>query len=248
MNSMLNRRTIRNYSDKSVDDRLLNELLEIASRSSNTGNIQAYSIIITRDPEKKKNLAPLHFNQSQVINAPVILTFCADFNRFTKWANQREATPGFDNIQSFTYASIDAIIMAQTFCVAAEDRGLGICYLGTTTYNAGKIARVLELPKLVMPLTTISLGFPMEITTDPLPDRLPLFGIVHNETYHDYSEADIDRIYKHKESLPENLKFVEINKKKSLAQVFTDLRYTKKDNEFFSNELLEALKNQGFLK
>lgn len=248
MNSMLNRRTIRNYSDKSVDDQLLNELLEIASRSSNTGNIQAYSIIVTRDPERKKNLAPLHFNQSQVINAPVILTFCADFNRFTKWANQRDATPGFDNIQSFTYASIDAIIMAQTFCVAAEDRGLGICYLGTTTYNAGKIAKVLELPKLVMPLTTISLGFPMEIPTDPLPDRLPLFGIVHNETYQDYTKADIDKIYKNKESLPENLKFVEINKKKSLAQIFTDLRYTKKDNEFFSNELLEALKNQGFLK
>ena len=248
MNSMLNRRTIRNYSDKSVDDLLFNELLEIASRSSNTGNIQAYSIIVTRDSERKKNLAPLHFNQSQVINAPLILTFCADFNRFTKWANQRGATPGFDNLQSFTYASIDAIIMAQTFCVAAEDRGLGICYLGTTTYNAGKIANVLELPKLVMPLTTICLGYSMEKPTDPLPDRLPLFGIIHNETYQDYTEADIDRIYKHKESLPENLKFVEINKKKSLAQVFTDLRYTKKDNEFFSNELVEALKNQGFLK
>lgn len=248
MNSMLNRRTIRNYSDKSVDDLLLNDLFEIASRSSNTGNIQAYSIIITRDPERKKTLAPLHFNQSQVMSAPVILTFCADFNRFTKWANQRDAAPGFDNLQSFTYASIDAVIMAQTFCVAAEDRGLGICYLGTTTYNAGKIARLLELPKLVMPLTTISLGYPMEKPIDPLPDRLPLFGIIHHETYQDYTKEDINRIYKHKESLPENLKFVEINKKTNLAQVFTDLRYTKKDNEFFSNELLDALKEQGFLK
>lgn len=248
MNSMLTRRTIRSYSDEPIDDVMLNELLEIAFRCSNTGNMQAYSVIVTRDKKIKRLLAPLHFNQSQVLQAPVILTFCADFNRFSKWCEQRSAIPGFDNIQAFTYSSIDAVILAQTFCVAAEEKGLGICYLGTTTYNAGKIARLLELPKLVMPVTTVSLGYPKEKPDEPLSDRLPLSGVVHHETYKDYGSADIDSIFEFKESCPENLQFVEINNKENLAQVFTDLRYTKKDNEFFSKEFLKTLREQGFLK
>ena len=248
MKSMLTRRTVRSYSEEPVGELMLNELLETAFRSSNTGNMQAYSVVVTRDPEMKKMLAPLHFNQSQILEAPVVLTFCADFNRFSKWCEQRNAVPGFDNIQSFTYSSIDAVILTQTFCVAAEEKGLGLCYLGTTTYNADKIAKLLKLPKLVMPLTTISLGYPKEKSEEPLSDRLPLSGVVHYETYKDYTPADIDKIFELKESCPENLKFVEINKKENLAQVFTDLRYTKKDNEFFSDEFVTALREQGFIK
>jgi nitroreductase len=248
MNSMLSRRTIRTYSDKTIDDILLNELFEMAFRSSNTGNMQAYSVIVTRDSEMKKKLSSLHFNQPQVLQAPVVITFCADLNRFTKWCEQRNANPGFDNIQAFTYSAIDTVIAAQTLCVAAEERGLGICYLGTTTYNAGKIAKLLQLPELVMPITTISIGFPNEITNEPLPDRLPLPGLIHYEKYCDYDKTDINRIFEYKESRPENKNFVEINGKDNLAQVFTDLRYTKKDNEFFSGEFVNDLRKQGFLK
>ena len=41
--------------------------------------------------------------------------------------------------------------------------------------------------------------------------------------------------------------FVEENQKETLAQVFTDCRYTKRDNEALSATLLEALRRQGFL-
>ena len=46
--------------------------------------------------------------------------------------------------------------------------------------------------------------------------------------------------------MPENKEFVRINNKQTLAQVFTDCRYTKKDNEAMSVTLAEALKRQGF--
>lgn len=82
-----NRRTIRQYKKEDIPDELLNELLEVAFRVSNTGNMQVYSVVVTRDAENKKKLAPAHFNQSTVTNAPVVLTFCADFNRFIKWSN-----------------------------------------------------------------------------------------------------------------------------------------------------------------
>lgn len=239
------RRSIRKYTNQEIEDDLLNELFEVAARASNTGNMQLYSVVVTRDPVMKKKLAPLHFNQSMVEEAPVVLTFCADANRFVKWCKQRDADPGYDNFQTFITASIDAIILTQTFCMAAESKGLGICYLGTVTYMTQEIVDVLNLPQYVVPVATITLGYPAELPEQV--ERLPISGFIHNETYQDYSELDIDRIYEEKEQLPVNINYVKENSKKTLAQVFTDVRYTKKNNEYFSKTFLDALKKQGFL-
>ena len=244
---MKKRRTIRQYTDQEIPENLLNELLEIASRASNTGNMQLYSVVVTRDKAGKEKLAPAHFNQPMITSAPVVLTFCADTNRFVKWAEQRKAQAGFDNLQMFIAATIDAMLFAEAFAEAAEERGLGLCYLGTTAYNADQIIRILSLPKLVVPIVTITLGYPVE----PLPaqsERLPIEAIRHTEQYVDYTPASIDAFYKEKEELPVNQEFVRINHKETLAQVFTDLRYTKENNEHFSDVLLNVLKEQGFLK
>lgn len=241
---MKQRRTIRQYQEKDVSPEVLNELMEIACRASTVGNMQTYSVVITRDAAMKERLAPAHFNQPMVKKAPVVLTFCVDLNRFSKWCEQRQASPGYNNLQWFVTGAIDALLVAQTFCVAAEERGLGICYLGTTTYNPDQLIDVLNLPELVFPITTITLGWPDE--TPEQVDRLPLEAILHQETYHDYSKDDIDRLYAYKESLPENKKFVEENAKETLAQVFTDIRYKKADNEHFSDVLWKMLKKQGF--
>ncbi len=243
---MKQRRTIRRYQEKDVTPALLNELMEIACRASTVGNMQTYSVVVTRDAAMKEKLSPAHFNQPMVKKAPVVLTFCVDLNRFSKWCEQRQAIPGYDNLQWFVTGAVDALLAAQTFCVAAEEKGLGICYLGTTTYNPNQIIDALQLPKLVFPITTITLGWPDELPEQV--DRLPLEAILHQETYHDYSEEDIDRLYAYKESLPENLKFIAENNKETLAQVFTDVRYKKADSEFFSEVLLETLKKQGFTK
>jgi nitroreductase len=154
------RRTVRKYAEKKIENDLLTELLEVACRASTTGNMQLYSIVVTTDDEVKKQLSPCHFNQGMVTQAPVVLTFCADFNRFEKWCRQRNANPGYDNFQSFFTAAIDALLVAQNFCVAAESKGLGICYLGTTTYLTKQIIEVLKLPRKVVPITTITLGYP----------------------------------------------------------------------------------------
>ena len=245
LESMKNRRSIRKYAKKDIPESLLNELLEVAMRASNTGNMQLYSVVVTRDENKKKELSPAHFGQPMITEAPVVLTFCADANRFVKWADQRKAEAGFDNLQAFMWGTIDAMLFAENFSTAAEEKGLGLCYVGTTIYNADQIIKILNLPRLVVPIITITVGYPDEAPEQS--ERLPLEAIVHQETYKDYTPADIDRLYKEKEELAVNKKFVEINHKETLAQVFTDLRYTKKDNEHFSEVLLNVLKDQGFM-
>ena len=146
---------------------------------------------------------------------------------------------------SFVNAAIDALLYCQTFCTLAEEAGLGLCYLGTTVYMPEKIIDILELPKLVVPLATITLGWPDEHPAQT--DRLPLSAILHEETYQPVTRATIDRDYAAKEALPENLEFLRINNKETLAQIFTDLRYTRKDNEAMSEGFLSMLRRQGFL-
>ena len=244
MESLKQRRTNRKYQQKDISSDLLNDLLETACRASTVGNMQVYSVIVTRDADRKAKLAPAHFNQPMVQAAPVVLTFCIDLRRFSKWCVQRKAEPGYNNFEWFVTGAVDALLAAQTFCVAAEEKGLGICYLGTTTYNPQMIIEALELPELVFPITTVTVGWPAEVPAQV--DRLPLEAVVHEEIYHDYTSEDIDRLYAYKESLSENIRFIIENNKETLAQVFTDVRYTKKDSEAMSENLWKVMKEQGF--
>lgn len=212
-----NRRTIRKYKQEDIPADLLNGLLEEAFRASTMGNMQLYSVVVTRQAEMKKKLAPAHFNQPMVTSAPVVLTFCADFNRFSEWCRLRKAEPGYANFISFLNAATDALLVTQNFCTLAEEAGLGICYLGTTIYNPDQIIEALHLPKQVIPVATITVGYPDECPQQP--DRLPLRGVIHEETYHDYTPEMIDDIFSYKESLPENQHFVEINHTETLAQI-----------------------------
>ena len=221
MKNLTTRRTIRQYSKQEVSEELLNRLMTEAARTQTMGNLQLYSVVVTRSQEMKQRLAPAHFNQPMVTSAPVVLTICADFNRTSVWALNRKAEPGYDNFLSYQNAAIDALLYTQTLCNLMDEEGL------------------------VMPVATLTVGWPAE--EPPLSDRLPLQSFVHNETYHDYTPHDIDNYYNYKENLEENRHFCEINQKETLAQIFTDIRYTRQDNEAMSKGLLEALKHQGFL-
>ena len=170
---MATRRTIRRYTAEDVSDETLNRLLTLASRTQTMGGLQLYSVVTTRDAAMKRRLSPLHFGQPMVTEAPVVLTFCADYHRTTAWCNCRRANPGYDNLLSFLNAATDALLFCQTFCTLAEAEGLGLCYLGTTLYNPLGIIEALRLPRLVMPVATITLGHPAEVPPT-LTERLPL--------------------------------------------------------------------------
>lgn len=111
------RKSIRKYADRPVSDELLNDLLQQAERTQTMGNLQLYSVVVTRSEAKKKELAPAHFNQPMVTQAPVVLTFCADYHRTTEWALQRKGHPGYDNFMSYQNAATDALLFCQRFAI-----------------------------------------------------------------------------------------------------------------------------------
>lgn len=238
------RRTVRRYSNRPVDDALLERLLEAASHAPTTGNMQLYSVVVSRDADARRRLAPAHFNQSTVEGCQVVMTFCADFNRFVKWCEASDARPGYDNFQSFMTAVIDTVIFAQQFNTLAELNGLGCCYLGTTTYNAPLIAAELQLPPRVVPVVTLTVGYPEG--ESEVSDRLPVEALIHRETYSDYTPESVHRIYAPKEARSDSARFVAENGKQTLAQVFTDVRYTREANEHFSRIYRDFIASAGF--
>ena len=232
------RRTIRRFKKESVSQELLDKIFAEASKAPTCGNMQLYSVIVTRDEERRKALAALHFNQPAT-QAPVLLTICADFARFTRWCEINDADAGYDNFLSFTSAFADAMIYAQQIVTLAELEGLGTCYLGTVTYNAPEIAELLKLPRMVMPVACLAIGWPDEegVATE----RLSPEAFVHEEEYRQDSDERIVELFKAKDEYPANAKFVEENGKDNLAQVFAEVRYPRAMNEEFSAKLLRWL-------
>lgn len=246
-------RSIRKFKPDPISDALLTEILEAGIRSPSSGNMQTYSIIITRDEKLRKKLLAPHLEQSMVIDAPVLLTFCADFHRMRHWLKLSDAPDNFDNFFSFMVAAMDAILVSQTTALAAESRGLGLCYLGSTFANADQIGEILHLPKNVIPVVGYSLGYPDE---DPgLRDRLPARGLLHQETYHDYSDQDIKSIYAEREikGWQRYMKSawlksqVEASSVENLAQLYTGIKYTRPTHQEISSRLLRYLSDQDFM-
>ncbi len=246
-------RSIRRYRPDPIPNDLLTEVLDAGVRASSSGNMQTYSIIVTRDRALREQLYEPHMEQEMVLDAPALLTFCADFRRMRHWLRLSAAPDNFDNFMSFMIAAIDATLVSQNVALAAEARGLGLCYMGSTLANCDQIGRILQLPPGVFPVVGYSLGWPDE---DPAPrDRLPLSGLVHDETYHDYSDDDIRAIYHQREtrgwqrymSYPELRLMIEASGVQNLAQVYTVVKYTRASHEEFSATVLEYLREQGFL-
>ena len=245
INTLLKHRSIRKFKSTPIPEEELRELLEAASRASTCGNMQLYSLVVTRDKAMREKLLPCHFGQQMVVEAPCVVTVCADVHRFSMWCEQREAEPAYDNFAWFLTATIDAMLAAQNLVVAAEAHGLGVCYLGTTLYTAGEIVRTLKLPKGVLPITTIVLGYPDE--KPELTDRLPFDAVVHFEQYNDYTTAEIDELWAEREESELTKKLLEENNLPNLARIFTERRYVKEDNVAISRAYLNLLKEHGFL-
>ena len=247
-------RSIRRYKPDPVDNALLDELLEAGLRASSSGNMQTFSIVVSQDAAMRERLYAPHMEQEMVRQAPAVLTFCADFRRMRKWLRISNAPDNFDDFFAFMVAAIDAILASQNVALAAEARGLGICYLGSTLANADQIGEILQLPPGVFPVVGFVLGWPDE---DPAPrDRLPLSGLVHRETYRDHSDDEIREIYRDRNkagwdrymSRPDLRAAVEEAGVENLAQIYTVVKYTRRGQARYTRTILEYLKMQGFLK
>lgn len=248
-------RSIRRYKPDAVPPELIEAACaEALAGGSSSGNLNSVSLILTRDPERRRQLWALHSEQDMILEAPLVITVCADWHRTRTWLAQRGARDGFKDFLGYHVAAYDAMILAQNVALACEARGLGICYMGTTLFVAQQLIDFFDLPAAVMPVTTLVVGWPAE--DPPQRDRLPITGLLHDERYRRPDAAEIDAVFREREvkgwqrymESPRLRAAIEAAGVKSLAEFYTSpLKY---DPDFLaqrSAELYAALERQGFL-
>lgn len=249
-------RSIRRFHDRPVDAALIDGVLRDAwAGSSSSGNLNMVSVIKTRDPARKATLYGLHFEQAMVLQAPLVLTFCADTFRTRQWLAQRGARLGFADFYSWHVAAFDAMILAQSTALALESHGLGICYMGTTIPSMGAIADFLDLPANCLPVTSLVVGWPDEAPAQR--DRLPAQAWIHDERYRRPSDADIDTHFAERDRRgrerylamgPEMAAAWQAHGIGSLAQYYTSKIKYDPDGFAESSAALQALlRERGFL-
>lgn len=249
-------RSIRKFDDRPVDSELIDQILEHALQgASSSGNLNMVSVIKTMDPERKAHLCTLHENQPMVLQAPLVLTFCADSFRTRTWLAQRGARLNFGNLIAWHVAAFDAIILAQTTALLLESYGMGICYMGTTLHTMTEIADYLECPDHCLPVTSMVVGWPAEAPAQR--DRLPRAGWIHNERYQRPQADDIDHIFGDREvkgwkryrSMGEDMvRKMDGMGITSLAQFYTsDLKYAPQVFAQDSEKLKALLQARGFM-
>jgi len=183
------RASCRNFSDRKIEEEILNLVLEAGIHSPTGGNLQPYSIIKIENQETKNKLAKL-CGQDFIAKAPVNLLFCIDWHRIKRWA-ELEVAP-FTATSSFRHFWIsfqDTVIAAQNICTGALAFGLGSVYIGTIIDFIPVIIKMFELPEGVFPVVLLCLGYPSSKALSR--KKLGINSIVHNEKYQDLPDSDL---------------------------------------------------------
>ena len=173
--------SVRKFTDKLVDEKLLHQIIQSSQYASTSNHIQAYTIIRVKDQDKKKTLAQLSGNQPYVEDCPIFLVFCADLNRLGKACTMNNETIESNSTEVFIMATVDTALVAQNIMVAAESAGLGGVYIGGIRNNPQDVCDLLQIPHHVYPVFGMCLGYPEK--TNGTKPRLPLSLVLKEDTY-----------------------------------------------------------------
>ncbi|MFT4888207.1 MAG: nitroreductase [Pseudohongiellaceae bacterium] len=195
-------RSIRKFTDKSIEPELLNDLVLAGQAAATSSFLQGATIIRVSNKETREKIAALAGGQKYVETAAEFLMFCADLKRPGNYCREYGKAFEGDYTEHFIIATVDVALMAQSLVTAAESVGLGICYIGGIRNDPGPVSELLELPHGVYPVFGLCLGYPDQ---DPeVKPRLPVSVIMKQEVYNE--EGDRDSIAAYDEAIREYYK------------------------------------------
>jgi nitroreductase/FMN reductase [NAD(P)H] len=181
--ALLNRRVIRKYKTNPISEQTMALLLSAAQSAPTKSNLQQYSIVIIRDPEVRNAVSELVPSMPWVRNAPVIGIFLGDVRRIRRLAEIRGHTYQNNNADTFMNAAVDAALAMQCFITAADYLGLGTCPISYVRNRIDDLAKILDLPDGVFPISGLCVGYPDDAGYVSM--RLPQKVVVHQDLYND---------------------------------------------------------------
>jgi nitroreductase len=161
--AMLNRKSIRRYTEDPVPDEVLEAIVRAGQQAPFA--YQLGSLLLSRSRERHP------------FRAPLLFTVCVDSHRHEAIMAKRGWQMVQNDVSLLIFGIQDASLMAENMVIAAESLGLGSCFLGGAPYMAESIIQQYRLPPRVFPLVQLAMGYPAE---DPPPrpryeDQYPEF-------------------------------------------------------------------------
>jgi FMN reductase [NAD(P)H] len=235
---LIGRASCRSFKEKKIPSDVLQHVLEAGIHAPTGGNLQPYSIIKIESDNTRRRLAEM-CGQDFIGKAPVNLLFCMDWHRLEQWT-EIEVAP-FTATSSFRHFWIsfqDTIISAQNICTAADALGLGSVYIGTVLEFFPELRDMFQLPKGVMPVVLLCLGYPK---TKPRPRRkLGVTVIVHDEKYFRMKDEDLKKAFNEKYN---NARFELTEERlKRIAEVCQNVH-----GSDFAEKCLGEIKENGYI-
>jgi nitroreductase len=174
------------FLEKEISSSILEAIIEAGLRAPNASNMQRYSVIVIRDKERQKRLGLYSCNAA--------IIFCVDVNRWIKIFQALKKEYPLSGVKQLLTSIVDAVLCAENVALSAQSLGLGsrftnVIFRKNTT---AELRKILKLPKFVFPIISLCLGYPKTIPKDRRSRAKK--GIIHYETYNDFSEKEIEEI------------------------------------------------------
>ncbi|GIQ65236.1 NADPH-dependent oxidoreductase [Paenibacillus cisolokensis] len=182
IDQMTRHSSVRHFDpDRPLPEGLVEMMMASAQSAPTSSNFQSWSVVVIRDPERKRRMRELCDNQAFIEQAPLFLAFCADSYRH-KYVTARQGYRfGSDYLELLLVSVIDSALAAQNAALAAESLGLGCCMVGAIRNRAREVAEFLELPPSVFATIGLAVGYPASPSS--VKPRLPQSVVVHQEKY-----------------------------------------------------------------
>ena len=160
MDTIKNRRSIRQYRPEAMPDDTLERVLEAARVAPSAGNHQPWKFVVVKDSVLRQKLVAACRNQKFVADAGVLIVACA---------------PEADR----RWNHVDCAIAVDHMTLVAHEEGLGTCWIGA--FEEDEVRRLVQIPDSVEIVILLTLGYPAE--EGRVRDRKPLAEIVCYDTY-----------------------------------------------------------------
>ncbi|MGA5539377.1 NADPH-dependent oxidoreductase [Mycolicibacterium nivoides] len=183
-------RSVRRFTAEPVTDEQLSALVAAAQSAATSSNLQPWSVIAIRDPQRKARLARLANNQQFINEAPLFLVWVADLGRARRLAQRSGAAlDGADYLETTIIGFVDTALAAQNAVMAAESLGLGTVFVGAIRNHPEEVAAELGLSPHAVATFGLAVGTPDPTENAGIKPRLPQDAVLHRERY-DAQAAD----------------------------------------------------------
>ena len=146
--AILTRRSIRKYTDKSIDEKTQKKLLQAAMQAPSARDTQAWQFVVINDRQTLQDISNFHPYADMLKHAPLAIAVCGDF--------QLE--------ENVDYLALNCAAVTENILLAAHSFGLGAVWLAIypRKQRIKELRNLLELPEDIIPISLVAIGHTRE--------------------------------------------------------------------------------------